>query len=554
MVENPILRGFNPDPSICRVGADYYIATSTFEWCPGVRIHHSRDLEEWRLAARPLNRPGLLDLEGVPDSCGVWAPCLTWHEGLFYLLFTVVRRFDGNFKDTHNYLTTCASIDGEWSDPVYLNSSGFDPSLYHAPDGRKWLLNMIWDHRPDRTFFRGIVLQEYAPSRGRLVGERSLIFEGTGHNCTEGPHLYRFGEYHYLMTAEGGTGYDHVVTMARSRNLHGPYEADPSGPVLTSRFEPEHPLQRAGHADLVESPDGRLFLVHLCSRPLPGTRRSPMGRETAIQRVELTTDGWIRLASGGQLPEVEVDVGRSPEVPQAPSTKRLEAQVDDFEGPALPGHFQWLRSPRPAALFSLEERPGFLRLYGRESPGSLFRQALVARRQEDFSYEAQTEIEFEPEHFQQMAGLICYYNSSKFHYLFISRDTAIGKHLAVMSCEGDALLEATFPGYADRVPLPDGRAIRLRARVNAAALTFSWSDRTDGWTDLPFELDAGVLSDEAGKGEGAQFTGAFVGMCCQDLAGTRRPADFSWFSYRPLPSAPARARATRHTAGVGRSG
>ena len=206
MVENPILRGFHPDPSICRVGDDYYIATSTFEWYHGIRIHHSRDLANWRLAAQPLNRPALLDLEGVPDSCGVWAPCLTWQDGLFYLLYTVVRRFDGNFKDTHNYLATCASVDGDWSVPVFLNSSGFDPSLYHAPDGRKWVLNMIWDHRPDRTFFGGICLQEYAPSERRQVGERALIFEGTEHDCTEGPHLYRYGDNHYLLTAEAGTG------------------------------------------------------------------------------------------------------------------------------------------------------------------------------------------------------------------------------------------------------------------------------------------------------------------------------------------------------------
>jgi xylan 1,4-beta-xylosidase len=535
MVENPILRGFNPDPSICRVGADYYIATSTFEWYPGVRIHHSRDLAEWRLASRPLDRPDLLDLEGVPDSCGVWAPCLTWHEGLFYLLYTVVRRFDGNFKDTHNYLTTCASIGGDWSDPVYLNSSGFDPSLYHAPDGRKWLLNMIWDHRPDRTFFRGVSLQEYAPLQRRLVGERSLIFEGTGHGCTEGPHLYRFGGYHYLMTAEGGTGYDHVITMARSRDLHGPYEADPAGPVLTSRLAPDHPLQRAGHGDLVESAGGKFFLVHLCSRPLPGTRRSPLGRETAIQRLKLTEDGWFRLASGGQLPEVSVDVGAPANGRGLPAAAQSPEQVDRFGGPELPSRYQWLRCPVPGELFSLGDRPDHLRLFGLESPGSLYRQALVARRQEDFSYEAQTEIRFEPEHFQQMAGLICYYNSSKFHYLYISRDTEVGRHLAVMSCDGDALLEAMFPGYANRVPLPKGRSVRLRARVRGRSLVFGWSAAGGGWSDLPLELDASVLSDEAGRGEGAQFTGAFVGMCCQDLAGTRRPADFAWFSYRPLP-------------------
>ena len=146
----------------------------------------------------------------------------------------------------------------------------------------------------------------------------------------------------------------------------------------------------------------------------------------------------------------------------------------------------------------------------------------------------ETEVWFEPEHFQQMAGLICYYNASKFHYLYISRDDEVGKHLAVMSCEGELLLDANFPDYADRIPLPEGEATRLRARVAADSLRFSWSDEGGDWRELPLDLDASLLSDEAGKGEGAQFTGAFVGMCCQDLAGTGRPADFAWFSYRPL--------------------
>jgi xylan 1,4-beta-xylosidase len=158
-IRNPILRGFNPDPSICRVGDDYYIAVSTFEWYPGVRIYHSRDLSNWRLVSSPLNRAELLDMRGVPDSCGVWAPCLSHADGQFWLCFTDVRRFDGNYKDTHNYLVTCPSIDGDWSERIHLNSSGFDPSLFHDSDGRKWYTNMIWDHRPDRTFFGGIALQ-----------------------------------------------------------------------------------------------------------------------------------------------------------------------------------------------------------------------------------------------------------------------------------------------------------------------------------------------------------------------------------------------------------
>src|SRR3954452_19741639 len=141
-IRNPILPGFNPDPACCRVGDDYYIATSTFEWYPGVQIHHSRDLAHWRLACRPLNRKSQLDMRGNPDSCGVWAPALTHADGLFWLIYTDVKRRLGNFKDTHNYLVTAPSIEGPWSDPIYMNSSGFDPSLFHDDDGRKGFFNM----------------------------------------------------------------------------------------------------------------------------------------------------------------------------------------------------------------------------------------------------------------------------------------------------------------------------------------------------------------------------------------------------------------------------
>lgn len=166
MIRNPILPGFNPDPSICRVGEDYYIATSTFEWYPGVQIHHSRDLVNWTLVRRPLERKSQLDMRGNPDSCGIWAPCLSHADGLFWLVYTDVKRLDGNFKDAHNYIVTSPTIEGDWSDPVYVNSSGFDPSLFHDDDGRKWFLNMQWNHRtesyggaPKHPAFDGILLQ-----------------------------------------------------------------------------------------------------------------------------------------------------------------------------------------------------------------------------------------------------------------------------------------------------------------------------------------------------------------------------------------------------------
>ena len=212
--------------SIFNVGDTYYVATSTIEWYPGVQIHASKDLQQWELVSRPLNRADLLDMRGVPDSCGVWAPGLSYADGEFWLVYTNVRRFDGDFKATPNFLTTCDTIDGDWGAPVYLNASGFDPSLFHDDDGRKWLVNMIWDHRADRTHFGGIYLQEYDVEARRLIGPRTNIFKGSPSGFTEAPHLYKVNGYYYLMTAEGGTGYDHAVTIARSKDIQGPYELD----------------------------------------------------------------------------------------------------------------------------------------------------------------------------------------------------------------------------------------------------------------------------------------------------------------------------------------
>ena len=528
-IVNPILRGFNPDPSVCRVGDDYFLAVSTFEWYPGIQIYHSTDLRNWRLASRPLNRAALLDMRGEPDSCGVWAPCLSYADGLFWLVYTDVKRFDGNFKDTHSYLTTCSSIDGEWADPVYLNSSGFDPSLFHDDDGRKWYTNMVWDHRPDRSFFAGIVLQEYDAERQKLLGDSKLIFAGTDLNSTEAPHLYKQGAFYYLITAEGGTGYGHAVTMARSRKIEGPYEEDPSGPVLTARAHPDWPLQRNGHADIVETQDGEFYLFHLCGRPLEATRRCPLGRETAVQKLTLTAEKWFRLADGGFLPQTLVD---APDLPASPRPVVIE--LDDFETAELNAVYQWLRTPYPEMFYSLSERPGHLRLYGMESPGSLFHQALIARRQTDFVFEAETVVDFSPDNFQQLAGLICYYNSTKFHYLYLSTDDETGRHIGIMSCEADRSMAVTFPVHNTRVSLPDTGLVWLRANVNGAELRFSWSMDGEDWQTLPVVLDQSLLSDEAGADGGEQFTGAFVGVCCNDVTGMRKQADFESFRYSGL--------------------
>jgi len=533
VIRNPILRGFNPDPSIVRVGDDYYIATSTFEWFPGVQIHHSRDLAHWRLAARPLNRPSQLDMRGEPDSCGVWAPCLTHADGLFHLVYTDVKRFGrtsaagasgASLRDFHNYLVTCTRIDGDWSEPVRLNSSGFDPSLFHDDDGRKYLLNMLWDHRPGQTRFAGIVLQEYCPRERQLVGERHVIFKGTPLGFTEGPHLYRRHGWYYLITAEGGTWWGHAVTMARSRSLLGPYELHPDVHLLSARHRPDAPLQRAGHADLVETQSGETYMVYLCGRPLGNRGRCTLGRETAIQPMRWDADGWLRTTDGDGVPHLAVPAPAEliPQPQPAPPVR------EEFDAVTLPLAFQWLRSPYPDELFSLRARPGYLRLYGRETIGSLFTQALVARRQQAHCFSAATLVEFEPRHFQQMAGLVCYYNSAKFHYLYLSRDDG-GKHLRVMSALPD---QVSSDAFTPPVAIPDRVPIELRVEVDHDRLRFAYRVGDGAWEWLPQQFDASILSDEASAPGAPNFTGAFVGMACQDLAGTALLADFDWFDYR----------------------
>jgi xylan 1,4-beta-xylosidase len=532
-IQNPILRGFNPDPSIVRVGDDYYIATSTFEWYPGVQIHHSRDLVHWRLLTRPLRRASQLNMLGDPDSCGIWAPCLSYANGLFYLVYTDVKRYGrttqggsggASLRDFHNYIVTSSSIDGDWSDPVYLNSAGFDPSLFHDDDGRKYLLHMIWDFRPGKNRFAGIGLQEYSIGERRLIGLSHTIFQGTRIGFTEGPHLYKRNGYYYLLTAEGGTGWGHAVTMARSRTLTGPYELHPDVHILTARHRPDAELQRAGHADLMETQTGEVYMVHLCGRPIRNRGRCTLGRETAIQRMVWSDDGWLKTADGECVPQSEVD---APALP--PHAFPLKPVREDFTHAQLPIDFQWLRSPWPDELFSLTARPGYLRLYGAETIGSMFRQALVARRQQSHCFCAATAVDFEPEQFQQMAGLVCYYNSSKFHYIYISRDELLGRHIRVMSCLPDAVQSDVF---SDPIAIPDGVRVHLRVEVDYERLLFAFRIEGGEWQWLPGPLDASILSDEAGPPGYPNFTGAFVGMCCQDLAGTRCPADFDYFEYR----------------------
>lgn len=527
-VRNPVLTGFNPDPCLIRVGQFYYLATSTFEWFPGVRIHRSTDLAHWELLGHALTRRSQIDLRGKPDSGGVWAPGLSYADGKFWLVYSDVKAHCGPFKDVDNYLITAEDPAGAWSEPVYLNRSGFDPSLFHDTDGRKWLVNQVWKTLPLEEAFAGIVLQEYSPTEGRLIGRPVNIFRGTSQGLTEGPHLYKKDGFYYLVTAEGGTEWNHAVTVARSRAITGPYEVSPHHPLLTSSRDPGLPLQKAGHGSLVQAPTGEWYLAHLCSRH-GKRRRCILGRETAIQQVVWPEGDWPRLKSGGVHP------GNSFLAPAAKATESWHTRKDHFDAKILPSHWNTLREPPDASWVSLEERSGFLRLRGRNWLQSLFDQSLIGTRVMHPGCEMTTRLEFAPTSFQQAAGLAVYYNTSNFYYLYLTREETGGWVLKLIVAENRKCRE-----LASRVvPATVAQGLVLRARLVGEGLRFFANHEGAQVEPIGPVLDATILSDDfpTEGSPGLAFTGAYAVLCAQNSSGDNIPADFDWFDYREIDAA-----------------
>ncbi|WP_299556332.1 glycoside hydrolase family 43 protein [Seonamhaeicola sp.] len=523
-IQNPILKGFNPDPSICRVGDDYYIATSTFEWFPGVQIHHSKDLKHWQVIARPLNRLDQLDLKGVPDSCGVWAPCLSYDNGTFYLVYSNVKSFDGGWMDTPNYVITTEDIKGEWSKPVYLNSNGFDGSFFHEK-GRTYYLSMRADYRKTPPF-NGILLQEYDKINKRLVDNEVLLTKGTYLGSTEGPHIYKHKEYYYLVVAEGGTEYNHAVSVFRAKTVNGPYKEHPDNPVLTSKDYPENNLQKAGHASFVKTQNEDWYMVFLVGRPLSKRGRCTLGRETAIEEL-VWKDGWPYLKNGGKQPRTNIPMSRLPEY-------KFEylLEKDDFDSQVLNPCFQSLRIPVDQNWLSLTERPGYLRLKGKESLASTHSQSLIARRIQHFKAEVTTCVEFEPKVFKQLAGLVFYYNTGHFHYLAITRNDT-DKTLSVISSDNFKVSV-----QEEEVVISGKERIFLKGIISSEDLQFYYSIDEVAFHPIGDTLDMSILSDDYIQNGNDKyrpaFTGAFVGLCCQDLKGNSLHADFDWFEYKEI--------------------
>jgi alpha-N-arabinofuranosidase len=333
VVRNPILPGCYPDPSVCRVGDTYYLVTSTFEYLPGLPVFRSTDLAHWEQVGHAIDRPGMLDFSGIASSGGLYAPTLRYHDGLFWLVCTLVDQND----DTRggNFLLTAEDPAGPWSDPVWLGVAGIDPSLFFDDDGRAWVQGTRLAEDPEWFHQTEVWVRELDLGRRTLVGPEHVVWTGAvrGAVWAEAPHLYKIDGSYYLLAAEGGTEFHHAVSVARSASVTGPYEGYKGNPVLTHRdLGHGADVVGAGHADLVQAPDGGWWAVLLAMRPYGGYHYN-LGRETFLVPVGWE-DGWPVFAPG---------LGRVPPAVEVPGagTEPGETGLPLPSGPVLPDDLRW---------------------------------------------------------------------------------------------------------------------------------------------------------------------------------------------------------------------
>ncbi len=539
-IQNPVLPGFNSDPSIIRVEDTYYIATSTFEWFPGVRIHTSKDLVHWNLEAHPLSTVDLLDMRGNPASGGIWAPDLSYADGQFWLVYTDTKITDGSFKDMTNYLTTATDITGPWSEPIKLNGVGFDASLFHDDDGRKYLIQQTWDHREYKHPFDGLTLTEYDVKAERLLPETArTVYRGTEVKLVEGPHIYKINGYYYIFAAQGGTVYTHEEVVARSKTLDAlSFETQPGEVFLTNFDTPFNYIQKQGHGGLVDTPSGEWYYASLCGRPWHHPNESiteprgwcTLGRETSIQKVEWDETGWPHIV-GGHGGTTEVDAPKDAIFTEAPANHN---QFNEFDEKELDINFNTLRVPFDGKMGNInDEVPGHLRLYGQGSLENFFDLSLVARRWQAFNFNAETKVKFNPTSYQAMAGLTNYYNDKHYSWIFITWNEINGAVIEVAQND-----RGNYTSFLkdDAIKIPEGTDyVWFRTKVRKQTYTYEYSFDGQTYLEVPIVLDAAILSDDyVNQTMGGFFTGAFVGLAAVDYAGYRTPADFDYFNYEEL--------------------
>ncbi|MFF4835318.1 glycoside hydrolase family 43 protein [Streptomyces sp. NPDC001315] len=519
---NPVLAGSHPDPSICRVGEDFYLVTSSFAYYPGIPVFHSRDLVRWSPLGHVVHRSSQVSLSGLDVSDGIWAPTIRHHEGTFYVVSTLAKGRQGSVT----FLSTASAPAGPWSDPVVLDAEGIDPSLFFDDDGRCWFTACRDAAQPDVTGPGELWMRELDLETLALTGPTHVLWHGAMRGAwVEAPHLYKRDGVYYLIAAEGGTEHHHAVTAARSDTVTGPYSADPRSPLLTHRHRgAAEPVHNVGHVDLVDTPAGETWAVALGVRPTDGTHT--LGREVFLVPVEWTPRGPVFAPETGRVRLSErLPAGTTVVAGGSHQNGRVR---DDFDGTALGPEWNSLRGPVDD-LVSL--RPGRDGLTIRLSPEPLSSRgtpAFIARRQQHLRLRASTRIRFTALAPTQEAGLAVFQNHDRHATLALTVDASGIPHVVLTAREAGTDTRLAAVAVADS-------EVVLAVDSDECGYTFRVKDRT--WTTLG-SIDRPFFSTERAGG----FVGVHIGLYGTGNAEAgQSEAHIRWFDYAPVLVLPGQA-------------
>ena len=482
---NPIIPGFNPDPSICRVGDDFYLVTSTFEFFPGVPIYHSKNLANWEHIGYCLTRDSQLPLEGAVVSKGIYAPTIRYQDGTFFMTTT-------NVSTGGHFIVHTKDVYGEWSEPAYVDQGGIDPSLFWDDDGTCYFVSNGLD-KDNRV---SIYLCRVNPFTGEKYTETTLISYGCGGRYPEAPHIYKRNGYYYLMLAEGGTEYGHMETMQRSRDIYGPYEPCPHNPILSHRDAPG-PIQATGHADIVEDQNGNWWLVCLAIRPVKDTHLHHIGRESFLSPMYWDEDGWPHVGNDGKI-DFQME---GPLPGPAPQPVKVDF-CDSFDGDSLDLRWSFVRNPR-RECYRLEK--GKLLLIGDGDALSTEngRPTMIAARQQAFDMDVTASIEGELQN-GQCCGLSAFYNSYYHYDVMITKDESGHKACLRKRVSDIDVVVASHP-------IEYNGSIRLKIVSDDEWYTFLY-EKNGEFVTLGRGKTASLSTEVTSP---MTFTGTFFGVFCE---------------------------------------